>query len=89
MNDAERLSQDPTFRLMGSEKIWEFGAAPTSRLRSFGTDLLTQAENLAGLAAIVVERHLTRRLFGSMVRRIEALPAPTGSGAAAKGNQTG
>ena len=23
VNDAERLSQDPTFRLIGSEKIWE------------------------------------------------------------------
>ena len=33
VNDAERLSQDPTFRLIGSEKIWERGAALTSRLR--------------------------------------------------------
>ena len=52
MNDAERLSQDPTFRLIGSEKIWERGAALTSRLQSFETELLTQDENLAGLAAI-------------------------------------
>ena len=29
VNDAERLSQDPTFRLIGSEKIWECGAALT------------------------------------------------------------
>jgi hypothetical protein len=29
---AGRLSQDPTFRLIGSEKIWERGAALTSRL---------------------------------------------------------
>ena len=52
MNDAERLSHDPTFRLIGSEKIWERGAALTSRLQSFETELLTQDENLAGLAAI-------------------------------------
>jgi Transposase DDE domain group 1 len=52
MNDAERLSQDPTFRLIGSEKIWERGAALTSRLQSFETELLTQEENLAGLATI-------------------------------------
>jgi hypothetical protein len=52
MNDAERVSQDPTFRLIGSEEIWERGAALTSRLQSFETDLLTQEENLAGLAAI-------------------------------------
>src|SRR5712691_8963803 len=45
VNDAERLSQDPTFRLIGSEKIWERGAALTSRLQSFETELLTQEEN--------------------------------------------
>ena len=27
---------------------------------------------------LLAESHLTRRLFGSMVRRIEALPVPTG-----------
>src|ERR1022692_4548585 len=52
VNDAERLSQDPTFRLIGSSKIWERGAALTSRLQSLETELLTQEENLAGLAAL-------------------------------------
>jgi hypothetical protein len=52
VNDAERLSQVPTFRLIGSEKIWERGAALTSRLQSFETELLTQEGNLAGLATI-------------------------------------
>jgi hypothetical protein len=52
VNDAERLSQDPTFRLIGSEKVLERGAALTSRLQSFETELLTQPENLAGLARI-------------------------------------
>src|SRR5229473_2475430 len=37
VNDAARLSQDPTFRLIGSRKIWERGAALTSRLQSFET----------------------------------------------------
>ena len=37
VNDAERLSQDPTFRLIGSEKIWDRGAALTSRLQTFET----------------------------------------------------
>jgi hypothetical protein len=32
VNDAERLSQDPTFRLIGSEKIWDRRAALPSRL---------------------------------------------------------
>jgi hypothetical protein len=52
VNDAERVSADPTFRLIGSEKIWERGAALTSRLHSFETALLAEAENLAGLTAI-------------------------------------
>ena len=52
VNDAERLSQDPTFRLIGSEKIWERGAALTSRLQSFETELLTQEGTLVGLASI-------------------------------------
>ena len=52
VNDDQRLSQDPTFRLIGSEKIWERGAALTSRLQSFETELLTQDENLGGLTAI-------------------------------------
>jgi hypothetical protein len=52
VNDAERLAQDPTFWFIGSEKIWERGAALTSRLQSFETAVLTQEENLAGLAAI-------------------------------------
>ncbi len=48
----ERLSHDPTFRLIGSEQIWQRGAALTSRLPSFETDLLTQEQNLTGLAAL-------------------------------------
>jgi len=52
VNDAERLSHDPTFRLIGAEQLWERGAALTSRVHSFETELLTQDKNLAGLAAI-------------------------------------
>jgi hypothetical protein len=52
VNDAERLSQDPTFRLIGSKKICERGAALTSRLQTFETELLTEGENLVGLAAL-------------------------------------
>ena len=37
VNDDARLSQDPTFRLIGSRKIWERGAALTSRWQSFET----------------------------------------------------
>jgi hypothetical protein len=41
LNDAERLSQDPTFRLIGSEKIWDRGAALPSRLHWFETEALS------------------------------------------------
>ena len=47
VNDAERLSQNPAFRLIGSSKIWERGAALTSRLQSFETELLAQPEGRA------------------------------------------
>jgi Transposase DDE domain group 1 len=66
VNDAERLSQDPTFRLIGSAKIWERGAALTSRLQSFETEMLTEEENFAGLARI------NRELIG----RVEAVDSP-------------
>jgi hypothetical protein len=41
-NDAEPLSHDPTFRLIGSEKIWERGAALSSRLQTFETEMLAE-----------------------------------------------
>jgi hypothetical protein len=66
VNDAKRLSQDPAFRLIGSEKVLERGAALTSRLQSFETELLTQAENLPGLAALNRE----------LIARAEAIDSP-------------
>jgi DDE family transposase len=66
VNEAERVSADPTFRRIGSEKIWERGAALTSRLHSFETERLAEAENLAGLAAI------NRELIG----KVEAIESP-------------
>ena len=52
VNDAERLSQDPTNRLTGSEKTWERGAALTSRLQTFETEMLAKVENFVGMARI-------------------------------------
>ena len=46
------MSQDPTFRLIGSEKIWDRGAALPSRLQWFETEVLSQDENLKGLSRI-------------------------------------
>jgi hypothetical protein len=52
LNDAARLSQDLTFRLIGSEKAWDRGAALTSRLQSLETDMLAEDENFAGLGRL-------------------------------------
>ena len=65
VNDTERLARDPIFRLIGSEKTWDRGSALTSRSQTFETEMLA-------------ESHITRRSFGSMVRRIEALAVATG-----------
>jgi hypothetical protein len=66
INDAERLAQDPTFRLIGSEKIWGRGAALTSRLQTFETEMLAEEENFRSLARI------NRELIG----KAEALGSP-------------
>jgi hypothetical protein len=52
LNDAERLSQDPTFRLIGSKKIWDRGAALPSRLHWFDTEVLPEDRNLNGLCSM-------------------------------------
>jgi predicted ribosome quality control (RQC) complex YloA/Tae2 family protein len=66
VNDAERLSQDPTFRLIGSEKIWDRGAALTSRLQSFETEMLAEEQNFAGLT----------RINRELIAKVEAVDSP-------------
>ena len=50
VSDAERFSQDPKFRLIGSKKTWDRGAALTSRVQWSETEMLAEEENFAGLA---------------------------------------
>ena len=52
LNDAVRVSADPTFRLIGSPTRWDRGAALTSTLHWFETELLTHEESLVGLRAV-------------------------------------
>ena len=52
LNDAVRVSADPTFRLIGSKKNWDRGGALTSRRQSFEAELLTSEENLLGLMTV-------------------------------------
>lgn len=83
LNDAERLAADPTFRLIGSPKIWDRGAVLNSTLHRFETELLTQEENLIGLMA--VNRELLAQAAAMELRGTAAasakhtLPMPPGS----------
>jgi hypothetical protein len=50
LNKGERLSQDPVLRLIGCEKIWDRGAALTSRLQTHETEMLAEEKNFTGRA---------------------------------------
>ncbi len=52
VNDAVRVSADPTFRLIGSQRNWDRRAALTSTLHGFETEMLASEENLLGLMAL-------------------------------------
>ena len=52
LNDAVRVSADPTFRSISSKKNWDRGGALTSRLQSFETEMLASEDNLLGLMAV-------------------------------------
>ena len=52
VNDAVRVSADPTFRLIGSQRNWDRRAALTSTLHGFETEILASEENLLGLMAV-------------------------------------
>jgi hypothetical protein len=70
VNDAERLSSDPTFRLIGSDRIWDRGAALTSRLQTFETEMLTKEENFVGLARVNRELIGKAEVLGSPYRTV-------------------
>jgi hypothetical protein len=50
--DNARRGLEASDDVMGSEKFWEGDAALTSRLQTFETNILTLAENFAGLERI-------------------------------------
>jgi hypothetical protein len=51
-NDAERLAEDPTFRMLASRERRETSVALTSTLHWFETEVLTQEQNYQGLARL-------------------------------------
>ncbi len=48
LNHVTRLASDPTFKLMGSEKVWERVVALTSASHWFEADLGTTVSGEAG-----------------------------------------
>jgi hypothetical protein len=70
VNDAERLSHDPTFPLIGSEAIWERGAALTSRVRSFETEVLTVVADRSCSPAAVDGEGSEKSLAGAASPRL-------------------
>ena len=52
LNDAERLSQDPAMRTVVSRRAFDKTAASTSEMARFETEILSQEENLGGLAEL-------------------------------------
>ena len=69
VNDAERLRHDPTLLLIGSEKIWDRGAALTYRLQTFEIRILAGEENFADLA----------QLNWALIGRAEAMDSTYGA----------
>ena len=55
-NDAERLAQDPTFRMLASRERRETSVALTSTLHWFETDVLAEEQNYHGLTRLNADR---------------------------------
>ena len=54
-NDAERLAQDPAMRVIVGWQGTDKQAASTNTMSRFETEVLTEEENLEGLARLNVE----------------------------------
>jgi Transposase DDE domain group 1 len=64
-NDAERLAEDPAFRMLASRERREISVALTSTLHWFETDVLADERNYQGLSRLntdLVQHDATRPL---------------------------
>src|SRR5260370_42475153 len=62
-SDAERLAEDPTFRMLASRERRETSVALTSTLHWFETDVLVKERNYQGLARLntaLIQHAVTR-----------------------------
>jgi hypothetical protein len=86
-NDAERLAEDPTFRMLASRERRASSVALTSTLHWFETEVLTEEDNHQGLARLntaLVQRAAT--VTGRVTLDIDSSESPV-HGARAGGVQ--
>src|SRR5262245_13647401 len=79
-NDAERLAEDPTFRMLASHERRETSVALTSTLHWFETDVLAEDRNYHGLtrlnADLVVQHPATRSCSRRVTLDIDSSESP-------------
>jgi hypothetical protein len=78
-NDADRLAQDPAMRVVVGWQGSDKNAASTSEMGRFETELLTQANNLQGLArmnAQWVERAMDKTLYRRVILDLDSSESP-------------
>ena len=78
-NDAERLAEDPTFRMLASRERREISVALTSTLHWFETDVLADEENYQGLSRLntdLVQYEATRSPTRRVTLDIDSSESP-------------
>ena len=78
-HDAERLAEDPTFRMLASRERRETSVALTSTLHWFETDVLAEERNYDGLAGLnmeLVRRAATRSSARRVILDIDSSESP-------------
>jgi Transposase DDE domain group 1 len=78
-NDAERLAEDPTFRMLASRERRETSVALTSTLHWFETDVLAEEQNYEGLGHLntaLIEHTATRSPTRRVILDIDSAESP-------------
>ena len=78
-NDAERLAEDPTFRMLASRERRETSVALTSTLHWFETEVLAEERNYQGLARLntaLIQHAATRSATQRVTLDIDSSESP-------------
>jgi hypothetical protein len=78
-NDAERLAEDPTFRMLASRERRETSVALTSTLHWFETEVLTEERNYQGLVRLntdLVQQEAARPFARRLILDIDSSESP-------------